>query len=343
MKHLLALSLAAATAASAAAEDSTGLKLSVAGDIVGTMGAEQKKRLDPREAEFSLYAPVDPWFDAVMTAAAHRENGASFFELHELYVGSTKLIPASRFRLGTFFLGVGRLNQFHRHDWPFISAPAAHEKFFDAEGVSDTGFEYAVLLPLPFYLDLTFGLTNGWTYGHSHVEGQPPLTGTHYVRAATFTSLPADGGLMAGLNYVGRNNTDKGQMHLTGVDLTAKWREGARLVWLMQTENWYRSLKAKNALESQRDFGGYVFNEYDWNFHDLKSGLRLDYLDGLSASTSNFQWALMPQIAWKPSEFSTFRLAYHYQREVLGTNRDTRHVYEIQATFIIGAHPAHDF
>jgi hypothetical protein len=338
MRKTLALAaLTLATPAFGQAADGSGLKISVAGDLVGSFGPGQKNRLDPREAEFSLYAPVDPWFDAVLTAAAHRESGASFFELHELYVSSTKLIPASRFKVGTFFLGVGRLNSFHRHDWPFVSAPEAHALFFDSEAVSDTGAEYGVLLPLPFYLDLNLGLTNGWTYGHSHVEGERPLTGTHYARLSTYASLPGDGGMMLGLNYLGRNARDKGVLRLAGLDLTAKWREGPRLAWLVQSEAWHRELA------SARHFGGYTYGEHDWDLGGLKTGLRFDWLNGLNTGSKNLRWALVPVLTWKPSEFSTFRFAYNHKRELLGAARTTEHLYEIQATFILGAHPAHDF
>src|SRR5690606_7614345 len=109
----------------------------------------------------------------------------------------------------------------HRHDWPFISAPKVHSEFFDQEGVADSGLEYSVLLPTPFFLDLTLGATNGWTYGHAHTEGTKPRQPNQYVRLATYTDLPAKGGMEVG--HVGpKRMPEVGAVHtLAGMGLVA--------------------------------------------------------------------------------------------------------------------------
>jgi hypothetical protein len=184
----------------------TGLDIAAAVDIAGQFGPEGSRRIDAREAEFVFFAPIDHLFDGMLSFAAHKEPTGFFAEVHEAYIGSTKLIPRSRFRLGQFFLGFGRLNQFHRHDWPFTTAPKYHTQFFAFEAASDTGVEYSWLTPLPFYLDLTIGLTNGWTFGHAHGFGTFPQAPTHYLRALTYFDLPGKGGIQTGLNYVGRRD-----------------------------------------------------------------------------------------------------------------------------------------
>jgi hypothetical protein len=206
---LLEIMLAVASVAQA---DSGGLQTSVAVDIVGNAFSREKgspaSKLNVREAELFLYAPIDHLFDGVLGIAAHQEKGAALFEIHEATIGSNKLIPWSRFRVGQYFLGVGKLNSVHRHDWPFTSAPKVHEEFFGKEGVDDTGIEYSVLPPLPVYLDLTIGVTNGWKYGHVHNSGKEPKTPTHYLRLANFVGLPLDGGLQTGLNYLSRKDSE---------------------------------------------------------------------------------------------------------------------------------------
>ena len=167
---------------SLARADSGGVQTRISVDIVGNAFARKEDpatKLAVREAEVFFYAPIDPIFDGVLGIAAHQEGGVALFEIHEATIGSTKLVPWSRFRVGQFFLGVGKLNSTHRHDWPFTSAPRVHQEFFGEEGVDDTGLEYSILPPLPISLDLTVGITNGWKYGHVHNAGEEPKAPIH--------------------------------------------------------------------------------------------------------------------------------------------------------------------
>ncbi len=238
----LVLAVSILSSAPAAAE-SSGLQYSVAADIVGKLGLKEapatdvtRDRVTPREVELIFFGPIDHQFSGVVSAAAHFENGETFFEIHEAFVKSSKLIPRSRVQFGAFFLGVGRLNRIHRHDWPFISAPKVHEDFLDEEGVQDTGIEYSWLTPLPFYLDITLGVTSGFNFGHTHAAGTRPRTPTHYTRLATFLDSGENGGIELGVNYLGWRATDGERLRLYGLDGAAKWNEGKVLRWFIQTE-----------------------------------------------------------------------------------------------------------
>jgi hypothetical protein len=333
--------------------DTSGLKVSLAGDMIYEQGLNStsaaNEKLTMRGAEITFYAPIDHRFDGVLSAAAHDENGETVFELHELYFGSTKLIPRSRFKVGQFFLGVGRLNQIHQHDWPFIKAPKVHESFFDSEGVFDKGLEYGYLLPTEFYLDLTLGLTSGHTYGHSHTNGSKPKVPTHYARLATFKDLSSTDGLLFALNYLGRTDEQDNAMSLLGSELVAKWREGKKLLYLLQSEAWFRSTKSPG-LNNSEQVGLYVFNQYGLTSSTLL-GLRLDGYKDLSKVNSitqkkinNVEYASSLELTWKSSEFVTIRAgaSHSFIREEGSTiSKDTR--IETQFVFIMGAHPAHSF
>ena len=339
--------------ATAPAVDASGLKISAAADIVGDAGLEKAAgatdRLNIREVEVMLYSPADHLFDGVISLAAHQEGSQAIFEVHEATLGSTRLIPRSRFRLGQFFLGVGRLNQIHRHDWPFISAPRVHKEFFDSEGILDTGVEYSYLLPIPLYLDLTVGITNGWTFGHSHnLAGQKkPAVPTHYVRAVTFFKLPWDGGMQVGLNYVGRKAADGTFTTLFGVDATGKWRENQVLTFLLQTEIWHGKKLANRPNEDA--IGFYVYPQCSLGA-SVYLGVRGDFYQILNLKdvpgnpVSNSDYALVPTLTYKPSEFSTLRLAYNFgENHQAGALVAKKNFVELQAVFILGAHPSHDF
>lgn len=331
--------------------DGTGLKVSASVDIVGKVGDAglgSKDRLEVREAELMVYSPVDHLFHGMLNMAAHVGADGAFFEIHEAYIGSTKLIPRSRFVLGHFPLSIGRLNWTHRHEWPFVSAPKVQANFFDPEAVFDTGIEFATLLPTPFYWDLLVGVTNGWTFGHSHTLGERPDIPNHYIRSVHYFDLPHKGGMQLGLNYLGRRNDAGTHFHFPGLDATVKWRRGKRLLFLLQSEIWARMLNPKGG-SLETTLGGYIFPQYgftsQWYF-----GVRgdfftvLDLKQATGGRVSNGTYAAVPTLTWKPSEFAALRMAYTFEYDKPGAApKEIKHGFEFQATFNIGAHPAHDF
>lgn len=326
--------------------DGSGLGISVSGDLVGKFGdssSSTSNDLVPRVGEITLSAPADHLFDGQLSFAAHYEGKIPIPELHELFLGSTKLIPRSRFRIGQFFLGLGRLNQFHQHDWPFISAPKVQQAFFASdEGAMDTGAEYSFLTPLPFFLELTLGLTRGYTFGHDHLGGAKPLVPTHYFRGVTYTSLPLGGGAQMGLNYLGRKDS-KGISNSTfGLDLTAKWKEATQTLFLLQSEVWLGSLA------DQPRWGFYIYPQYFLG-GSFFAGLRIDYYEesqasGFSGSVVSSELGVVPTVTYRSSEFVQFRLAYNLKPSFTGgAYASTDQFLEFQALFILGTHPAHDF
>jgi hypothetical protein len=313
-----------------------GLQMSASADMLGQSAA---KRFDVREAEISFFAPTDAWWQGTLTGAAHLENGLAGFELHEAYIGSSKLIPRVRGRAGLFFLGVGRLNRFHRHDWVFPSAPRVQSTFFDAEGAADTGAEMSWLLPLPVYLDWTVGMTNGWNFGHAHTQGEAPLVPTHYTRLATSIDLPGDGASELGLNYLGRvtgTQTASTAAYLIGLDWTAKWREGRRLAWLFQSEAWWRAIRSQPLVADEDQLGVYGYLQYGMGPF-MKWGVRVDHFAVTNVAGSPAYWTVMPTWSYDFSEFSRLRVALSNEWPTQEKN------IEVQFTYLLGAHPSHDF
>ncbi len=340
-----------------AASDGGGLQTAIAVDAVGAFKADKdsaaRDSFDIREAELTFYAPIDHIFDGKLSLAAHRESGVSLFEVHEATIGSSKLIPHSSFRIGQYFLGIGRLNRFHRHDWLFISAPKVYQEFFgnnglNTEGVLDSGAEYSFLVPSSLFINITAGVTNGWVYGHAHDEGDKPKQPTHYVRVSTFLEPSDDIGVALGANYLSRKSADGTEMTLYGIDGISKWSAGSYNMFLIQGEAWQRQQQLEQGSKDVA-MGSYLFPQYGFS-KNLSVGCRFDYYtvtslkDATGRKVHNADYAVVLTLTYKTSEFMTFKLDYNHETSTqAGQDDKTNRIIEFQTTFILGAHPAHDF
>ncbi|QDK39093.1 outer membrane beta-barrel protein [Bdellovibrio sp. NC01] len=326
------------------------LNFSAAIDAVAPLDLDNSdnNQLEIRSAEFMLYGAVDPYFDAVINFAAHNEDGEYKAELHEGYIGSTKLFNGFRFKAGTFFLGVGRLNQFHQHDWPFISAPRVQKEFFAEEGIHDTGLEMSYLLPTDSYWDITVGVTNGYQWGEDSPREKPRVP-VHYIHPVTFIDLGANNGLQIGGTYLGRTDSTGLQTQLGGLDFVYKQKEGKFNRWFFQSEIWYQNQNSPDTDRSEK-IGAYIYPEYGFS-ENWSLGLRMDAFSDLSQNfegtndrQKNLDYAFVPTLTFKTSEFATWRVAYTH--EVLNQAQMADQIdrkIELQFIAILGAHPAHAF
>lgn len=329
------------------------LKTTASLDLVSNIYTSDKDDrvfgVDVRSAEFMLYGPIDHIFDGTINFAGHSDAGEFIFGLHEGYVSSSKLIPSSRFRVGKFFLGLGRLNQFHQHDWQFTTAPKSHETFFADEGAADTGVEYSYVFPTEHFFEVTAGVTSGYCYGHCHGAGKKPPRPLYYIHPVTFFEFSSQSGLQFGLSYLTRKDDLQVETHLGGFDLTFKKRHGKLLQWLLQTEAYYQD-QGGGTSEALKQVGGYLLTQYGMH-ENWFLGLRLDAFSELSKKfqttgerRKDLDYAIVPILTWKPSEFSTLRLSYTYDVNTTQGDEDIKnHLAQIQFNFILGAHPAHDF
>lgn len=334
------------------------LNLGAAVDTLGSAGFDKSSdsQTNVRSAEIMLYGPIDHVFDGMLNVAGHNHDGDFHFELHEAYIGSSKLIPQSRFRVGKFLLGVGRLNNYHQHDWPFVTAPKVFREFFNpgasilqAESVSDTGLEYSWLLPTSRYVDVTLGVTNGYCYGDCDTPGQKPPFPLYYIHPTTFIDQGDGKGLLLGASFMGRKSAAGVKTDLFGFDATYKVREGKKLKWLLQSEVFYQVQTVTDS-DSSKKLGFYVYPQFGYNDR-LSFGFRVDGFSHLNLkdSTSNeklkdFDYALVPTMTYKTSEFSTVRLAYAHEVDTTqGKDNVMDRQIQLQLTFLLGAHPTHEF
>ncbi len=345
--------------------------LGVVGDFVGNLTQRSVERADagtfagrenrvfPREIELVLFGQIDPYARGEVRIEAAEEFEGGERELHvglaEANLTLLTLPWGTQAKLGLMRNRFGLLNERHREALPQIDQPAVLTRFLGEEGLREAGLEATWLPPLPFYLEILGGVFDGdneESFGRGSLR-DPLLTG----RVRTFWELGTTSAVQLGASVASGENEDGRRTTLVGADVKYK----------LTPEGWPHSLLtlAGEALYSGRRVeiedeatgipssvrrdrhGWYAYAEIQpwrrWLF-----GARYDWTQ--FPVDAGREWAVEPYVAFMPSEFLRFRLAYKHTERTHGITgeegRGSGRIIDellLQATFFLGAHPAHPF
>ncbi len=334
-----------------------------------------ENRFFPRSVEVNLFGQIDPYARAEIRIEA--EAGGRGEEitvaLAEANLTLLTLPWGTQAKLGRMRSRFGLTNERHEDALPSIDRPNALVRFLGDEGLTENGAEFTWLAPLPFYLELLAGVFNGdneTAFGRGSLRS-PLATG----RVRTFLELNDTSAIQLGLSIASGETVEQRRSTLLGYDVKYKFRpEGWRNPLLTFSSEGMYSIRdvttsqdvdveidtdgdgipdttlteTRSGRRTLRRFGWYVHGEVQpwrrWAF-----GARYDNTQ--FPEIAGREWAIGPYLTFLPSEFLRFRLGYkHTERDRRGLFQATgegsaRIVDEFlfQATFILGAHPAHPF
>ncbi len=147
-----------------------------------------------------------------------------------------------------------------------------------------------------------------------------------------------------------------------GLDTTVRWNRANLRSFMLMFEAWYRETRTEETMNfttfqrvktpMDTRVGWYLF--LDYQFHQLWSiGYRYDFYkipnlrDKNGYMATNGTEANTLQLTLKPSEFSYIRAAVErrFSKDYsVESNQETKEYrYYLQATFILGSHPAHQY
>lgn len=348
--------------------------MGIAGDFVGNITQRnvakanggsfpgQENRFFPREVEVSLFGQVDPYAYAEMRIeTGEEERGAeTAATLAEAFITLLTLPYGTQAKLGQMRNRFGYSNQAHEHDLPWIDRPNVLRNFFGSEGLQEKGAEFTIVPPLPFYLEGLVGVFNGdneTAFGRGSIR-DALVTG----RLRTFLEMGDTSALQLGVSAASGQTPDRLRSTILGFDARYKYRPVGLLHPLLTlTGEALYSMRRQNVevdddgdgisdrLDKRtRDrFGWYAGVEVQ-PFRRWAAGVRYDWSQFPLAPGR--EWALEPYLTFFPSEFLRFRLAYKHtdrsHRDGFTLNEGSARIVDellFQATFILGAHPAHPF
>jgi len=338
--------------------------MGVVGDFVGNITqrnvdkanagtfAGRENRFFPREVELSFFGQVDPYARAeVRIESGEDEPGAETgVSLTEANLTLLTLPWGTQLKMGQMRARFGYSNQIHEHDLPWVDRPDALRNFLGEEGLTEKGFEATIVPDLPFYLEALVGVFNGdndVAFGYGKLS-QPLVT----ARLRTFFELADEHAIQFGVSGASGQTPDRLRSQLAAFDLKYKYRPEGWLHPLLTlgSEGIYSIRRVENDLgeKTTRDrFGWYAYAEVQ-PWRRWAGGVRYDWSQ--FPVDPGREWAVEPYVTFWPSEFLRFRLAYKHtersQREAFSDNGGSGRLVDelfFQASFILGAHPAHPF
>lgn len=287
-----------------------------------------------QEMELQILSNVDPYFKANATLAFPGLEGV---EIEEGYVTLTS-VPRLLVNIGKIKEPFGRENLTHTHALLTLDRALISQRVFGGEGLNDVGVNAALLLPAPWFSEISVGVDRG-TNEVVLGSGDPLGFGSmaHWKNQLDLSYATS---LELGVSGLTGKNATGGQSVVAGADLTLKShgrgrRQVNRLVW--QSE--YLWMRRPGAAEDETLGGLYSTVEYALSRRFWLGG-RFD-LVGLPEPTEGgrtLAGSLIGVLA--PTEFSALRLQAQHQVLPDGHSVDSL---TTQLNFTIGAHPAHGY
>jgi len=234
--------------------------------------------------------------------------------------------------------------------------------FFGPEGLQEKGLEMTLVPDLPFYIEALAGIFNGdnvVAFGRTTLQ-HPLVTG----RVRTFFELGDEHAIELGMSVASGMTDDRNRSTILDWEWRYKYRPDGWLhplitftgeaLYSLRTVNVDVDVDGDGSVDQvdkrQRNHSGLYAGLEVQPFRRWAGGVRYDWSE--YPINPGWEWAIEPYVSFWLSEFLRFRLAYKHTerspqtRDAFNLNDSSaRKVDEIlfQASFILGAHPAHPF
>lgn len=207
-----------------------------------------------QEVKLSMFGAIEP----VFSFDFHLIVGEEGVELEEAFFETMALPYGFEVRGGYFQTEFGIHNPTHAHDWDFVDTPVANSRLLGPDGTRGLGYRVTWQAPLPWDLEILFGMQNanddsmvsflgeGHVHGdgdHDDEHGEEGLGGygaverdvesfhefLYLVRVAQEWEVVQHATFGFGLSglYGANRSGDTGKTWIAGADLLFTWTENA--------------------------------------------------------------------------------------------------------------------
>lgn len=299
------------------------------------------------ESEFILDAALNPYLKGFFTIAAGEEG----FEIEEAYAAVLRGLPwGLGLKAGKYRLGLGKLNPFHPHAFPFLDSPRAWASLMPGgeEGFNEAAVQASILLPAPG--DWASVLSADVIQGSGFHPGQDQTRLGWLGRWSNSFLLGETGAMDAGIS--GATGTDvvaqggpakeDRRGYLAGADLKVKLYLTGSSQLTLQGEGLFRSSHSADSLgavSSEDRMGFYAFADYrfhtQWNL-----GVLYDQVERAGDASMTDRSAKAFACFAVLEESTLLRAGYEYY---MPEGEDAFQTLSLQLLFSMGPHKPHQF
>jgi hypothetical protein len=318
--------------------------ISVSGLFMGTAGSAispADRGIDLREIEAVFTAAVDPYF--LGNVVINKEKDDKFFGVEEAYMVTLGL-PLVTVRAGKYRVFFGKDNQLHTHALPLIDRPLTTRKLLDEDGLDSFGVQASILVPVPWYMDLTVG---GLSASRTPVFASPnseAIAGN--ARLSNLFDLSDEATLEIGGSYAGGNNAAARSSHYLGADVSLKYRSLAgkgnlAIAWVNELVHATRNGLGGATSDTWEEGWGFYSSVLNRFFQRFWLGVRFDYLKTMPLAGAEITTGQNLMAAWVPTEFSAIQVQAGLYQTRGKPGSDWQAL--VQYNMTIGSHPAHAY
>ncbi len=312
--------------------------ISVIGDLI-VVNDGNKIDFSSSGVELAIQGYVNPFARA--DVYLHKHNDDSPIHLEEAFLSIERGLPMnSGLRIGKMRPDFSKINMEHMHTYYYILPSVPVQSILGNEMWSSLGVEGNILLPLPWYSNLSAGVFNNGVLHHYHgyeeeheheVEhSDEEADKTFSTRLSHFMDINNITHLEIGTSYYQEIKESKST--LVGVDYKFKWRPDTYHSFIIQGDFLRKADSAGEIVSAGYTWLNYQFNRV-WN-----AGLIFDYSDDIHEE----QYKSIGIFAgFSPvEESSVFRFRVH--QEYHG-DEDPHLTFVAQIIWSLGPHKPHQF
>jgi hypothetical protein len=302
-------------------------------------------RMNLREVELDMRAPIDPWADGVVIASVESPAPGEFDTSIEEGYFTLKKLPffdsapgGLKLEVGRFHADFGRFNKIHLHDLPQPSYPRALTNFLGHDAYIDDGISGQFFLPSPSdssTLQASLSLLDG-----GDIPVDPTRDGSALAKlghVSWFDELSDSRSVELGASAW----NDDPDHSLFGLDATYKWKPLAGGEWhsfLVGGEVFVASLDDPRM--SDHPTGFYLWSQYQFS-QNTYLGVRFDHAQEL-ADAANSTDTIGAYLTYYTTEFLRFRLGVEHAESDLAL-LDNRNTALLEMNMVFGSHPVEPY
>ncbi len=312
--------------------------ISVIGDLIAeTDGSESS--FNSSGVELAIQGYVNPFARA--DVYLHKHNDESPIHIEEAFLSIERGLPFNLgLRTGKFRPDFGKINKEHSHTYYYILPSVPVQNTIGNEMWSSVGVEGNLLLPLPWYSNLSLGIFQKGIsqhhhgheeeHEHEHEHEETEVGNALSGRLSHFFDLSYDTHLEIGMSYYQEINGQESS--IIGADYKFKWRPDTYRSFVLQGDYFHKSTH-----EGERINAGYTWVNYQFN-RIWNTGLILDFSDDIEEESYQ---SIGIFAGFSPvEESSVFRLRLH---QVYHGAEDPHLSLVAQIIWALGPHKPHQF